>query len=462
MARSTGKYEMDMTNGPLLKQIIRFSIPLMLTGILQLLFNAADVVVVGNFSSREALAAVTSTGSLINLIINVFIGLSVGAGVVVAQEYGANSYKDVQDTIHTSIAIGLIGGTVLGIFGVVMAKPLLELMSTPEDVLDLAALYMRIYFVGMPATLLYNFCSAIFRAVGDTKRPLYYLSIAGILNVILNLFFVIVCGMSVEGVAIATVVSQCVSLVLTLLCMMRSDGFLRLRWKEVRIDWGKLGKIVKVGLPAGLQGSLFSISNVMIQASVNSFGSLVMAGNGAAANIEGFVYNSMNAVYQAAITFTGQNMGARRYERINKILGACLLVVTTIGLIMGVGGYLLGDVLLRVYTQEPDVIAMGKIRLGLVCLPYFLCGIMDVLVGSMRGMGRSVVPMLVSILGVCGVRILWIQTVFAWDHNLQVLYWSYPLSWAATALVHFICFLFIHKKIMANAANAQELPVQTT
>lgn len=462
MARSTGKYEMDMTNGPLLKQIIRFSIPLMLTGILQLLFNAADVVVVGNFSSREALAAVTSTGSLINLIINVFIGLSVGAGVVVAQEYGANSYKDVQDTIHTSIAIGLIGGTVLGIFGVVMAKPLLELMSTPEDVLDLAALYMRIYFVGMPATLLYNFCSAIFRAVGDTKRPLYYLSIAGILNVILNLFFVIVCGMSVEGVAIATVVSQCVSLVLTLLCMMRSDGFLRLRWKEVRIDWSKLGKIVKVGLPAGLQGSLFSISNVMIQASVNSFGSLVMAGNGAAANIEGFVYNSMNAVYQAAITFTGQNMGARRYERINKILGACLLVVTTIGLIMGVGGYLLGDVLLRVYTQEPDVIAMGKIRLGLVCLPYFLCGIMDVLVGSMRGMGRSVVPMLVSILGVCGVRILWIQTVFAWDHNLQVLYWSYPLSWAATALVHFICFLVIHKKIMANAANARELPVQTT
>ena len=232
MARSTGKYEMDMTNGPLLKQIIRFSIPLMLTGILQLLFNAADVVVVGNFSSREALAAVTSTGSLINLIINVFIGLSVGAGVVVAQEYGANSYKDVQVTIHTSVAIGLIGGTVLGIFGVVMAKPLLELMSTPEDVLDLAALYMRIYFVGMPATLLYNFCSAIFRAVGDTKRPLYYLSIAGILNVILNLFFVIVCGMSVEGVAIATVVSQCVSLVLTLLCMMRSDGFLRLRWKE--------------------------------------------------------------------------------------------------------------------------------------------------------------------------------------------------------------------------------------
>lgn len=462
MARSTGKYEMDMTNGPLLKQIIRFSIPLMLTGILQLLFNAADVVVVGNFSSREALAAVTSTGSLINLIINVFIGLSVGAGVVVAQEYGANSYKDVQDTIHTSIAIGLIGGTVLGIFGVVMAKPLLELMSTPEDVLDLAALYMRIYFVGMPATLLYNFCSAIFRAVGDTKRPLYYLSIAGILNVILNLFFVIVCGMSVEGVAIATVVSQCVSLVLTLLCMMRSDGFLRLCWKEVRIDWSKLGKIVKVGLPAGLQGSLFSISNVMIQASVNSFGSLVMAGNGAAANIEGFVYNSMNAVYQAAITFTGQNMGARRYERINKILGACLLVVTTIGLIMGVGGYLLGDVLLRVYTQEPDVIAMGKIRLGLVCLPYFLCGIMDVLVGSMRGMGRSVVPMLVSILGVCGVRILWIQTVFAWDHNLQVLYWSYPLSWAVTALVHFICFLFIHKKIMANAANARELPVQTT
>lgn len=462
MARSTGKYEMDMTNGPLLKQIIRFSIPLMLTGILQLLFNAADVVVVGNFSSREALAAVTSTGSLINLIINVFIGLSVGAGVVVAQEYGANNYKDVQDTIHTSIAIGLIGGTVLGIFGVVMAKPLLELMGTPEDVLDLAALYMRIYFVGMPATLLYNFCSAIFRAVGDTKRPLYYLSIAGILNVILNLFFVVVCGMSVEGVAIATVISQCVSLGLTLFCMMRSDGFLRLRWKEVRIDWSKLGKIVKVGLPAGLQGSLFSISNVMIQASVNSFGSLVMAGNGAAANIEGFVYNSMNAVYQAAITFTGQNMGARRYERINKILGACLLVVTTIGLIMGVGGYLLGDVLLRVYTQEPDVIAMGKIRLGLVCLPYFLCGIMDVLVGSMRGMGRSVVPMLVSILGVCGVRILWIQTVFAWDHNLQVLYWSYPLSWAATALVHFICFLVIHKKIMANAANAQELPVQTT
>lgn len=462
MARSTGKYEMDMTNGPLLKQIIRFSIPLMLTGILQLLFNAADIVVVGQFSGSVALAAVSSTSALINLIINVFIGLSVGAGVVVAQEYGANSYKDVQDTIHTSVAIGLIGGTVLGIFGVVMAKPLLELMGTPEDVLDLAALYMRIYFVGMPATLLYNFCSAIFRAVGDTKRPLYYLSIAGILNVILNLFFVVVCGMSVEGVAIATVVSQCVSLVLTLLCMMRSDGFLRLRWKEVRIDWSKLGKIVKVGLPAGLQGSLFSISNVMIQASVNSFGSLVMAGNGAAANIEGFVYNSMNAVYQAAITFTGQNMGARRYERINKILGACLLVVTTIGLIMGVGGYLLGDVLLRVYTQEPDVIAMGKIRLGLVCLPYFLCGIMDVLVGSMRGMGRSVVPMLVSILGVCGVRILWIQTVFAWDHNLQVLYWSYPLSWAATALVHFICFLFIHKKIMANAANARELPVQTT
>lgn len=453
MGRSSRRYEMDMTNGSLLKQIISFSLPLMLTGILQLLFNAADIVVVGQFRGKEALAAVGSTGALINLIINVFIGLSVGASVVVAQEYGANQYRDVKQTIHTSVAVSLVSGVAVGLFGAIAAKPLLELMGTPEDVIDLAALYMRIYFLGMPATLLYNFCSAILRAVGDTKRPLYYLSIAGVVNVLLNLFFVRFCGMSVDGVAIATVVAQCVSLALILICMMRSEGCLQLHWKEVRIQKDKLFKIAKVGLPAGLQGSLFSISNVMIQSAVNSFGSTVMAGNAAAGNIEGFVYTSMNAVHQAAVTFTGQNMGANRYDRLNKILGACVMVVSIIGVAMGVGGYLAGDLLLSFYNKEPAVIDIGKVRLFYVCLPYFLCGIMDVLVGSLRGMGRSVEPMLVSVIGVCGLRILWIQTIFAWNHNLELLYASYPISWAVTALVHYICYVFIHKKIMSQARN---------
>lgn len=437
---------MDMCNGPIFKKLLIFALPLMLSGILQLLFNAADIVVVGKFTGSHALAAVGSTGALINLFVNVFIGFSIGTNVLVAQYFGARDEKNVQETVHTSILLGIVGGFILIVAGIVFAKPMLEWMDTPDNVLEHAVLYMRIYFVGMPAMLVYNFGAAILRAIGDTKRPLYYLLSAGVINVVLNLFFVIVLDMGVAGVAAATVASQVVSAVLIVRCLMQSEGIYRLNLHELKFHRKKLIRIVQIGLPAGLQGAVFSLSNVLIQSSVNSFGSVAMAGNTAAGNIEGFVYTSMNAIYQTALSFTSQNVGGGRQDRIPKIIFQCMAIVIVIGAVMGNLAYQCGPFLLGIYSSDPEVIQFGMSRMQIICQWYFLCGIMDVAVGILRGLGYSVMPMLVSLTGACGLRVLWIFTVFVWKHSLFVLYLSYPITWIVTFTVHLICILVIWKR----------------
>lgn len=439
-------YEMDMCSGPLLKKLLIFAVPLMLSGILQLLFNAADIVVVGKFAGSHALAAVGSTGALINLFVNVFIGFSIGTNVLVAQYFGARDEKNIQDTVHTSMAIGIIGGFFLIAAGVVFAPIMLEWMATPEEVLGQAALYTRIYFIGMPAMLVYNFGAAVLRAIGDTKRPLYYLLGAGVINVILNLFLVIVCHLGVAGVAIATVVSQVVSAALIVRCLMKSDGMYHLDLKKIRIHKEKMVRIVQIGLPAGLQGAIFSISNILIQSSINSFGAIAMAGNTAAGNIEGFVYTSMNAIYQTALSFVSQNVGAGQQKRIPKIALSCMGIVFVVGAVFGNAAYRLGTELLSIYSSDPEVIAYGVDRLKVVCQIYFLCGMMDVAVGILRGMGYSIMPMLVSLAGACGLRVIWIFTVFVWKHSLFVLYLSYPITWTITLCIHTLCFIIVWKR----------------
>lgn len=449
--RSRG-YEIDMCNGPLFGKILIFAVPLMLSGMLQLFFNAADIIVVGQFVGHTALAAVGSTGSLINLLVNVFVGLSVGTNVLVARYYGARDAKHLHETVHTSVLTSVLSGTALIVIGLILAEPLLTLMGTPDDVLDQAALYMRIYFVGMPASMLYNFGAAILRAVGDTKRPLYFLFISGIVNVILNLVLVLVFHLGVAGVAIATVTSQVISAVLVALCLIKTDAPYRLELKKLRIHKSKLLEIIKIGLPAGMQGAVFSISNVLIQSSINSFGSTVMAGSTAASNIENFVYTAMNALYQTALSFTGQNVGGGKYKRIGKIMRICVLDVTAIGILLGGGAYLCGSTLLSIYTSDPQVIQYGLERMMFVCLPYFLCGIMDTLVGSLRGMGYSIMPMIVSLTGACALRIVWIMTIFQMNPTLSTLFLSYPVSWFVTALAHFICYLIVHHRFMQKHA----------
>lgn len=445
-------YEIDMCNGPLFGKILLFTLPLMLSGILQLLFNAADVVVVGRFAGSEALAAVGATGSLTNLLVNLFIGLSVGANVLVARYYGAKQEEEVSETVHTSIMISALGGILLAVIGIAAAGPLLLLMDTPENVIEHSVLYMRIYFVGMPVMLLFNFGSAILRAIGDTRRPLFYLIIAGVINVILNLCFVIGFHMGVAGVALATVIAQCVSTSLIVRCLMKTEGCFKLCFDKLHMNWQKLKKITAIGLPAGIQGSLFSISNVLIQSSVNSFGSVAMAGNTAGSNVEGFVYTAMNSVHQTAVSFTGQNLGGRRYDRINKILIECLLFVTMIGLVMGNGAVLFGSRILSLYSSEPEVIAYGLQRMEVICAFYCFCGIMDVLVGSIRGLGYAVMPMFVSLMGACAFRIVWVYTVFQWNRTLRTLYISYPVSWAITALAHAVCFIIVRSKLNGRKA----------
>lgn len=440
------KYEMDMCSGPILGKILIFSLPLMLSGILQLLFNAADVIVVGRYAGSQSLAAVGSTGSLTNLLINIFIGLSVGVNVLVAQYYGAKKDRDVSETIHTAICVSLISGLFLVFLGQFAARPLLTLMGTPDDVINKATIYVKIYFAGMPVIMLYNFGSAILRAVGDTKRPLYFLTVAGIVNVILNLVFVIVFNMDVAGVALATVISQVISAGLVLRCLMKSEGSLKFSVKNMRISVPKLKRIAQVGLPAGIQGAIFSISNVLIQSSVNSFGSIAMAGNTTSQNIEGFIYTAMNAIYQTNLSFTSQNYGGRKYARINRILLTCIGVVVVIGLGLGLSAYAAGERLVGIYSSDPEVIQYGVRRLAIFGTTYFLCGIMDTMVGSIRGLGCSVLPMCVSLAGVCGLRVVWIYTVFQWSHSLTVLYLSYPASWILTAAAHIICFIIIRRK----------------
>lgn len=446
-------YEMDMVHGPITSKVLMFTVPLVLTGILQLLFNAADVAVVGQFSSSNSVAAIGSTSSLINLLISLFMGIGVGVNVLVARYYAIDHKKDVSETVHTSIAVSLIAGTLLAITGIVLARRLLVLMGSPDDVIDLSTLYIRIYFLNMPANIIYNTGASILRAVGDTKRPLYFLIISGSINVFLNLITVIFFHMDVAGVALATSVSIYVSAALIMLTLIRSSGSFAFSWKKMKITPDKLKKILIVGLPAGLQGTVFSISNVLIQSSINSFGSIAMAGNAASGNIEGFVYVSMNSFYQACVTFTSQNYGVRDMERVKKVLKNCLVLVMITGLILGNSAYFFGNTLLSVFTRDPEAIAFGLKRLSVICTLYFLCGMMDTVCGSVRGLGSSLAPMIVSVVGVCMLRILWIFTVFQIPgfHNLVVLYFSYPITWIVTFTAHLVTYLILMKKIKTRA-----------
>ena len=454
----TKSYEMDMCHGPLLKKILIFSIPLMLSGILQLLFNAADIIVVGRYAGSTALAAVGSTSALINLLTNLFIGFSMSANVLVARYYGGGKETDANETVHTAILLSIFSGSFLALLGNLFAGPLLSLMGTPPDVLSQATLYMRLYFLGMPVIMLYNFGSSILRAIGDTKRPLLFLGISGIINVILNLIFVICLHLGVAGVALATVLSQCLSAALIVKCLCDQKGCLKLSIKKLVLSKDKLLQIIQIGLPAGLQGTIFSLSNVLIQSSINTFGSVAMAGNTAASNIESFIYISMNTFYQTALTFTSQNAGGRKYHRITKVLICCECLVIATGILLGGSAYLFAPQLLSIYSSDASVIAFGLKRMAVICLSYALCGIMDVIVGSLRGLGYSILPMIVSLIGACGLRILWIFTVFKWYHSLFILYLSYPITWIITFIAHLCCYIFIKKKYFRNDLGAKEMP----
>ena len=439
------KYEMDMCSGSILSKMLLFTLPLMASSILQLLFNAADTIVVGKFAGDHALAAVGSNGALINLLVNFFMGLSVGTNVLVARYYAANQKKDLQETIHTSIFLSMVSGIFLAIIGCMSARTLLEWMKTPEEVIDLSAIYLRIYFLGMIALMVYNFGAAILRAVGDTRRPLYYLTISGVINVVLNLLFVIVFHMSVAGVALATVISEVISAVLVLRCLLKNEGMIHLEWKMLRIHKDKVIRILRIGLPASVQGIVFALSNVIIQSSVNSFGAVTVAGNSAAANIEGFVYVAMNSFYQAAISFTSQNLGAGKFERITKILFRAQFCVVVVGVVLGNLVVLFGRPLLGLYTDNPAVVEAGMVRLRVISGTYALCGMMDVMVGCLRGLGYSVMPMIVSLIGACGLRLLWIFTMFQTEpfHTPMSLYLTYPVSWVITVAAHVICFIIV-------------------
>lgn len=441
-------------------KMLKFAVPLMLSSILQLLFNAADVVVVGKFAGDDALAAVGCTGSLINLLINLFMGLSVGANVMVARHFGAKRESELKKSVHTSMLISVLGGLLLTGVGVLFTEGILELMETPAEVLPLAALYLRIYFMGMVPNMIYNFGSAILRAIGDTKRPMYFLTLAGIVNVCLNLIFVIAFSWGVAGVAVATVISQTISAVLVVICLLRESGAIRLSLKELKIDKKELLAILRIGIPAGLQGCIFSLSNVVIQKSVNGFGKITVSGNSAASNLEGFVYVSMNAFHQATLSFMSQNYGAGRYDRLKKITVAGILCVTATGLTLGNLEYFFGRTLLNIYTSSENVIDAGVVRLSIICTTYFLCGMMDVMVGALRGLGYSFVPMIVSLCGVCGIRLVWLFTVFEMEeyHLVETVYVSYPISWLATFLIHLGSYIFISRK-MKKMTGLKQLTV---
>lgn len=442
-----------MCSGSVFSKMLLFALPLMCSSILQLLFNAADIVVVGRFAGDNALAAVGSNTALINLLTNIFVGLSVGSNVLTAQYYGAKKDNDLKETVHTSMLLSIYSGVLLTVIGLIGARGLLELMQAPPEVLELAVLYLRIYFLGMTSMMVYNFGSAILRAVGDTKRPLYYLLSAGIVNVLLNLFFVIVCHLGVAGVAMATVISQTISALLVVRCLVKEQGGIHLELKELAISKEKLGKIMQIGLPAGFQGTVFSLSNVVIQSAVNSFGNIAVAGNSAAANIEGFVYMAMNAFYQATISFTSQNYGAKEYKRIYKILFAGELFVIITGAVLGNLAVFFGETLLGIYSPSAEVIAAGMRRVRIICSVYALCGVMDVLVGALRGIGYSIIPMIVSLIGACGLRLLWIATVFQIPeyHSLSTVYISYPITWTITLTVHALTFVLAARKVLESS-----------
>ncbi len=444
--QKTNKYEIDMCNGSILDKLISFSIPLMLSGILQLLFNAVDIIVVGRFTGSEALAAVGSTTALINVFVNFFIGISLGSNVLAARFFAAGKDKEMSETVHTAITLALISGVGMGIIGVLAAKGALMLMDTPDNVLNLSTLYMRIYFVGMPFFMLYNYGAAILRAVGDTKRPLLFLIISGSVNVVLNLIFVIRFHMGVAGVAIATVISQAISCVLVLRCLYCTESSYQLRFSRLGMKAKYVKQIFQVGVPAGIQSTIINFSNVLLQSSVNSFGSVAMAGYTAANNILGFLYVSVNSVTQACMSFTSQNYAVRKVKRMDKILLECLGLTVAVSLVFGGGSYLFGSELMHIYTKSADVVACGVDIMLYTTVTYFLCGIMDLFPGALRGMGHSAVPMILSVIGTVGTRIVWIYLVFPYHRALDFLFISYPVSWLLTIIMQVICFYFVRKK----------------
>ena len=449
------KQRSNMLSGPLFGSIVLYTIPIILTSLLQLLFNAADLVIVGRFCGSISVAAVGATGAITNLIVNLFMGLSIGAGVTVAHGLGSREDEVVHRAVHTALPAAIVSGLFLTVVGISFSETLLAWMDTPETVLPLSALYMRIYFGGMCFTMIYNFCASILRAVGDTRSPLIFLSIAGVINVVLNVIFVTVFHMNVAGVALATVASQAFSAIAVVIVLMRRSDACKLELKKLRFYKAQMLKMIRIGLPAGIQGSLFSISNVLIQSSVNSFGDVFMSGHAAAGNIEGFVYACLNAFHQTAVNFTGQNFGARQYDRVKKILWICLGCVTVVGIVTGTAALAFGEQLLSIYiTDSQEAIACGVLRMSYLCVSYFLLGMLDVSTGTLRGMGASVVPMIISVLGICGIRIGWIYSIFQIEafHTPQCLYLSYPISWVVTFAAQFVAFFILFRRHVKKAA----------
>ena len=450
------KYEIDMCNGTIMDKLISFSIPLMLSGILQLMFNAVDIVVVGRFSGSQALAAVGSTTALINVFTNLFIGISLGANVLAARYYAAGKAKEMSETVHTAIALALVSGVVMAVIGVVFARGALEIMGTPEDVIGKSTLYMRIYFCGMPFFMMYNYGAAILRAVGDTRRPLIFLIVSGVINAVLNLFLVIGFHLDVAGVGIATVISQLVSCILVLRCLHHTESSYQLHLAKLRIRSVYLKQIFEVGVPAGIQSTVINISNAMLQSSVNSFGSIAMAGYTASNNIFGFLYVSVNSFTQACMSFTSQNYGVKKLKRMDRVLIDCMILSVVVTLILGSSVYIFGPELLHIYSNQADVIRYGMEIFSYTTVTYFLCGLMDLFPGALRGMGYSTVPMILSIIGTVGVRIIWIYGLFPSHRSLTFLFLSYPVSWIATIIMQVICFWFVRKKIHRTMAVTAE------
>ena len=424
----------------------------MLTSILQLMFNAVDIIVVGRFSGSQALAAVGSTTALINIFTNLFIGISLGANVLAARYYAAKCEKEMSEAVHTAIALALVSGIVMAFVGVGASRFALELMATPADVIGQSALYMRIYFMGMPFFMLYNYGAAILRAVGDTKRPLIFLIAAGIANVALDLLLVIVIPLGVAGVAVGTVTSQFISCILILRCLYRTEGSYQLRFSKLRIRRAYLKRIFQVGIPAGIQSTVINFSNALLQSSVNSFGSTAMAGYTAANNILGFLYVSVNAVTQACMSFTSQNYSVGKTKRMDRVLADCMILSAGAAAVLGVGAYVFGSQILRIYTSDAEVIKCGLEILSITTVPYFLCGIMDLIPGALRGMGHSAVPMVLSVIGTVGTRVLWIYVFFPQHRSLHFLFISYPGSWIATILMQGVCFYFVRRQCRRELA----------
>ena len=432
------KYEIDMCNGTIMDKLISFALPLMISGMLQLMFNAVDIIVVGRFTGSQALAAVGSTTALICTFTNLFIGVSLGANVLAARFYASGKTKEMSETVHTAILLALISGIAMSVIGILCARESLVLIATPDDIIGQAALYLRIYFSGMPFFMLYNYGAAILRAVGDTKRPLMYLIAAGTANAVLDLILVIIFKMGVAGVAIGTITSQFISCVLVIRCLCKTNTIYKLYISKLRIKKYYLIQILKVGLPAGIQSTVINFSNVLLQSSVNSFGEIAMAGYTAANNILGFLYVSVNSVTQACMSFTSQNYGVRKFKRMDKVLADCAILSIIVSVVIGGGSYLLGHQILGIYTKQEDVIQCGMEILSISTIPYFLCGLMDMIPGSMRGVGYSAVPMILSIIGTVGTRLVWIYGVFPEHRSLYVLFMSYPVSWGLTIVMQAI------------------------